>query len=124
MKFFVSIVNAELCIHYPEVHCAHLLLSYGIESDCWLSIIRRLAFAASIYIIWQERNGKVFRNNKRSCDDLFKTTVEMIKNKLSGIIVKDSAAVKEIKVKWDISCQRETLKNSMGSVAASSNAYV
>ncbi|GJZ31357.1 RNA-directed DNA polymerase, eukaryota, reverse transcriptase zinc-binding domain protein, partial [Tanacetum coccineum] len=98
--------------------------SYGIESESWLSIIRRLAFAASIYSIWKERNGKVFKNNKRSCDDLFNTTVEMIKNKLSGIIVKDSVAVREIEVKWDISCQRATLKNSMGSVAASSNSYV
>ncbi|GJR71347.1 hypothetical protein Tco_0083712 [Tanacetum coccineum] len=41
----------------------------------------------------------------------------------SGITVKDSDAVREIEVKWDISCQRATLKNSMGSVAASSNAH-
>ncbi|GJW27925.1 RNA-directed DNA polymerase, eukaryota, reverse transcriptase zinc-binding domain protein [Tanacetum coccineum] len=39
------------------------------------SIIRRLAFAASIYSIWQERNGRIFRDSKRSCDDVFKNNI-------------------------------------------------
>ncbi|GKB67711.1 hypothetical protein Tco_0929123 [Tanacetum coccineum] len=75
------------------------------------SIIRRLAFVASIYSIWQERNGRIFRDNKRSCDELFKFIVEMIKNKLLGLIVKNSAAVREIEVKWNISCQKINSKS-------------
>ncbi|GJV40441.1 RNA-directed DNA polymerase, eukaryota, reverse transcriptase zinc-binding domain protein [Tanacetum coccineum] len=69
----------------------HTLISNGNGSNI-RSIIRRLAFAASVYSIWQERNGRIFKESKRSCDEVFKNLVEMIKNKLIGITVKDSLA--------------------------------
>ncbi|GKB33065.1 RNA-directed DNA polymerase, eukaryota, reverse transcriptase zinc-binding domain protein [Tanacetum coccineum] len=56
------------------------------------SIIRRLLFNASIYNIWKERNGRIFRDNKRSCAEVYKSIEEMIKNKLLGLIFKDSVA--------------------------------
>ncbi|GJX72998.1 reverse transcriptase zinc-binding domain-containing protein [Tanacetum coccineum] len=46
------------------------------------SIIRRVAFSASIYNIWQERNGRIFRDVKRSCEDVFNKIVDTIKHRL------------------------------------------
>ncbi|GKB30917.1 RNA-directed DNA polymerase, eukaryota, reverse transcriptase zinc-binding domain protein, partial [Tanacetum coccineum] len=60
------------------------------------SILRKLLFAASIYSIWQERNGRIFRNQKRSCEKVYKSIVDLIKLKLLGLTVKDSVAVREI----------------------------
>ncbi|GJT15339.1 hypothetical protein Tco_0874045 [Tanacetum coccineum] len=68
--------------------------------------IRILAFAASIYNIWQERNGRIFRESKRSCDEVFKSMMEMIKNKLLGITANDSLAVRDIERRWAITCKR------------------
>nr|GEU98059.1 RNA-directed DNA polymerase, eukaryota, reverse transcriptase zinc-binding domain protein [Tanacetum cinerariifolium] len=35
------------------------------------SIIRRICFAASVYLVWQERNNRIFMDEKRNVDDLF-----------------------------------------------------
>ncbi|GJZ42787.1 ribonuclease H-like domain-containing protein [Tanacetum coccineum] len=68
----------------------------------------------SIYSIWQERNGRIFRDNKRSCEELYKFIVKMIKSKLLGLTAKNSAVVKEIEVKWNISCHKIKSKNYKG----------
>ncbi|GJV15253.1 hypothetical protein Tco_1360576 [Tanacetum coccineum] len=83
----------------------HILVSNGNGSNI-KSIIRRLAFAASIYSIWQKRNGRIFKESKRSCDEVFKSMIEMIKNKLHGITVKDSLAVRDIERRWAITCKK------------------
>ncbi|GKF55138.1 hypothetical protein Tco_0165478 [Tanacetum coccineum] len=57
------------------------------------SIIKRLFFGASVYHIWQEGNNRIFKDSKRSSEEVFKSIVEMIKLKLIGTTVKDSIAV-------------------------------
>ncbi|GJR35995.1 hypothetical protein Tco_1211679 [Tanacetum coccineum] len=92
---------------------AHTLISVGNGNNI-RSIIRILAFAASIYSIWQERNGRIFRESKRSCDEVFKSMMEMIKNKLLGITANDSLAVRDIERRWAITCKRiHTGKSTM-----------
>nr|GEX10087.1 RNA-directed DNA polymerase, eukaryota, reverse transcriptase zinc-binding domain protein [Tanacetum cinerariifolium] len=57
---------------------------------------REEIWTSLIYNIWQERNVRSFKELKRSSDEVFKNIVEMIKNKLIGITVKDSLAVRDI----------------------------
>nr|GEV39471.1 hypothetical protein [Tanacetum cinerariifolium] len=140
--FSMGIANADLCIQYPKVpwwKCSFAkelwskirilaeiqessldlgdiiqYLSNASNGNNIKSIIRRLAFASSIYNIWQERNGRIFRDNKRSCDELFKFIMEMIKSKLLGLNFKNSAAVREIEGKWNISCHKIKLNSYRG----------
>nr|GEW90284.1 ribonuclease H-like domain-containing protein [Tanacetum cinerariifolium] len=41
-------------------------------------IIRRLVFTVSVYSIWQERNERIFRDVKRSCEDVFNIIVDVV----------------------------------------------
>ncbi|GJZ55975.1 RNA-directed DNA polymerase, eukaryota, reverse transcriptase zinc-binding domain protein, partial [Tanacetum coccineum] len=43
------------------------------------SIVRRLCLAACIYLIWQERNNRIFKDDKRSIDSLY-----IVKGEWSG----------------------------------------
>nr|GEU31376.1 reverse transcriptase zinc-binding domain-containing protein [Tanacetum cinerariifolium] len=47
------------------------------------SIIKRIAFAASIYNIWQERNGRIFMVVKRDCDEVFNNIVDKVKKQIT-----------------------------------------
>ncbi|GJX75025.1 hypothetical protein Tco_0313620 [Tanacetum coccineum] len=69
------------------------------------SVVRRLILAASVYNIWQERNGRIFKDVKRSSEEVFKCVVEVVKNRLIGLTLKDSSAVKNVENKWMISCK-------------------
>ncbi|GJS15294.1 hypothetical protein Tco_0409766 [Tanacetum coccineum] len=50
------------------------------------SIIRRLCFAASVYLIWQERNNRTFRYETRSTEELFKMANTLILKSLVSLI--------------------------------------
>nr|GEY69966.1 RNA-directed DNA polymerase, eukaryota, reverse transcriptase zinc-binding domain protein [Tanacetum cinerariifolium] len=99
--FYATMTEKTLIIYFLS---ALLLKNYGTSNI--MSIIRRLAFVASIYNIWQERNRRIFKESKRSCDEVFKNMVEMIKNNLIGITVKDSLAVRDIERRWAITCKK------------------
>ncbi|GJX44527.1 RNA-directed DNA polymerase, eukaryota, reverse transcriptase zinc-binding domain protein, partial [Tanacetum coccineum] len=77
------------------------------------SIIRRIAFAASVYGVWTERNGRIFKDSKRSCDEVVKSIIDTIRNKLLGIKVKDTSAVRDVERKWAISCNKIHSKKSL-----------
>ncbi|GJX22468.1 hypothetical protein Tco_0226913 [Tanacetum coccineum] len=49
------------------------------------SIIRRLCIATSVYLLWQERNCKIFKDEKRSIDDLCREFNETVKLKAYGV---------------------------------------
>ncbi|GKB53257.1 hypothetical protein Tco_0904010 [Tanacetum coccineum] len=74
------------------------------------SIVRRIAFAACIYSIWQEKNGRIFREVRRNCDEVFKNIMDKVKHRLLGLTVKDSLVVRDIESKWDISCRKFSSK--------------
>nr|GEX28713.1 hypothetical protein [Tanacetum cinerariifolium] len=67
------------------------------NNNIW-SILRRLVFGAVVYYIWQERNARVFRKDKRNIEVLFKEIVEFIKMKLMNLKVKDSKEVKRVEL--------------------------
>ncbi|GKC78298.1 RNA-directed DNA polymerase, eukaryota, reverse transcriptase zinc-binding domain protein [Tanacetum coccineum] len=53
------------------------------------SVIRRICVAACVYMIWQERNYRIFRDEKRTWEILFKMVWETVRMKLMGLTVKD-----------------------------------
>ncbi|GJR32769.1 hypothetical protein Tco_1109001 [Tanacetum coccineum] len=90
---------------YDLTHIIQSLINAGNGNNI-RSVIRRMAFSACVYNIWQERNGRIFKDAKRSGEEVFKCIVEVIKHKLLGITVKDSKAVKDVEAKWMVSCRR------------------
>ncbi|GJX38684.1 RNA-directed DNA polymerase, eukaryota, reverse transcriptase zinc-binding domain protein [Tanacetum coccineum] len=64
------------------------------------SVVRRLVFAASVYNIWHERNRRIFKDVKSSSEEVYKHIMDTVKNKLLGITVKESCAVRDAERKW------------------------
>ncbi|GJY03500.1 reverse transcriptase domain, reverse transcriptase zinc-binding domain protein [Tanacetum coccineum] len=71
------------------------------NKNIW-SIVRKLGCQAAVYYIWQERNGRMFRNKKRDETELIKIICETIKCRLMSIKTKDTEAVKQVERRWSI----------------------
>ncbi|GKA05183.1 RNA-directed DNA polymerase, eukaryota, reverse transcriptase zinc-binding domain protein [Tanacetum coccineum] len=69
------------------------------------SIVRRLVCGAAVYYIWQERNNRLFRNEKRESKTVLNIAMEAVVMKLIGLKVKDST-VKEVEERWNVKMQR------------------
>nr|GEW55871.1 hypothetical protein [Tanacetum cinerariifolium] len=63
------------------------------NENIW-NVVRRISFAAVVYFIWQERNQRIFRNEKRTVEKLHTAICNVVKLKLMNINVKDSKAVR------------------------------
>ncbi|PWA53713.1 hypothetical protein CTI12_AA394610 [Artemisia annua] len=74
------------------------------------SVVRRLCLAICVYMIWQERNFRLFRDESRSVDLIFQIVCETVKNRLSGLIVKKSVAVKKVEETWNVKFHGTGLK--------------
>nr|GEU52295.1 RNA-directed DNA polymerase, eukaryota, reverse transcriptase zinc-binding domain protein [Tanacetum cinerariifolium] len=85
---------------YDLSSISQYLIDAGNGNNIRRVIIRRMAFFASIYSMWQERNGRVFRDVIRTSEDVFKSIMEEIKHKLLGLTIKDSKAVRDVEEKW------------------------
>nr|GEW40904.1 RNA-directed DNA polymerase, eukaryota, reverse transcriptase zinc-binding domain protein [Tanacetum cinerariifolium] len=68
------------------------------NNNIW-SIIRKLMFGAVAYYIWQERNNRVFRDEKIDEMTLVQIIKEIIQLRITGFAVKDSKAVKEVEAR-------------------------
>ncbi|GJS50336.1 reverse transcriptase zinc-binding domain-containing protein [Tanacetum coccineum] len=66
------------------------------------SIVRRLCFAASVYLVWQERNSRIFRDEARSTEELFKILIDVVRMRLLSLKVKRSTAVLRIQERWNV----------------------
>lgn len=71
-----------------------------------MSVVRRLLLAAFEYNTCKERNGRSFRDISRSCEDVFKSIVETVKNRLMSLTVKESVAVRRMERLWGVTCKR------------------
>lgn len=66
------------------------------------SVVSKLLFAAATYIIWQERNNRIFKAQKRSqaqVVDLIKSTVRL---KLLSCRFKKTAKVEDLLRVWHL----------------------
>ncbi|GJT45926.1 hypothetical protein Tco_0954641 [Tanacetum coccineum] len=66
------------------------------------SIVRRLVFATSVYYIWDERNKRLFGNQKRSDKEVLFSIINHIRMKLSGLKVKASPNIDAVSSEWQI----------------------
>ena len=60
--------------------------TYIENSIC--SVIRRLGLAASVYLIWQERNWRLFKGQKTSLEELYDQFYEIGDSLISNAIAK------------------------------------
>ncbi|GJU04828.1 RNA-directed DNA polymerase, eukaryota, reverse transcriptase zinc-binding domain protein [Tanacetum coccineum] len=95
-----------------------LMMGSNISSQCWKdtvefmsnkpcfnniwSIIRRLCLGASVYFIWQERNFRLFRDQKRDWKCLLNIVCDTIRARLMGLTVKNSIEVNKAAAVWDV----------------------
>ncbi|GJZ35731.1 RNA-directed DNA polymerase, eukaryota, reverse transcriptase zinc-binding domain protein [Tanacetum coccineum] len=75
------------------------------NKNIW-SIVRRLVCGTAVYYIWQERNNRLFRNEKRDINTIINIAKEAVGMKLLGIKVKESGTVKEVEERWNVKMQR------------------
>nr|GEU40118.1 reverse transcriptase domain-containing protein [Tanacetum cinerariifolium] len=66
------------------------------------SIVRRLCLATCVYLVWQERNNRIFRDETRSIDNIFTIFNNIIQWRLSSLKVKKTQAVLSTAEIWDI----------------------
>lgn len=66
------------------------------------SVMSKIGTAACMYIIWHERNLRLFQDLKRNDETLLKVLNEEIKWKLMSLNVKKSVAVIQTYKIWDI----------------------
>nr|GEV05005.1 hypothetical protein [Tanacetum cinerariifolium] len=71
------------------------LFSYMYSGYFINSIIRRLSLSACVYLIWQERNCRIVRNERRTNEDLFNSFNEIIRMRLMSLKAKNSQAMME-----------------------------
>ncbi|GJV44979.1 RNA-directed DNA polymerase, eukaryota [Tanacetum coccineum] len=64
-------------------------------------------FGAVVYYTWQERNNRVFREEKRDEKTLIQTIKEIVQLKIAGFVVKESRAVREVEDRWSLQIQRK-----------------
>ncbi|GKB79502.1 RNA-directed DNA polymerase, eukaryota, reverse transcriptase zinc-binding domain protein [Tanacetum coccineum] len=82
------------CLCYNDYEdLKHLFFKCSFSEDVWNRAQLLGEIRASVYHIWQEGNNRIFKDSKRSSEEVFKSIVEMIKLKLIGTTVKDSIAV-------------------------------
>ncbi|GJV50023.1 RNA-directed DNA polymerase, eukaryota, reverse transcriptase zinc-binding domain protein [Tanacetum coccineum] len=69
------------------------------------SVVGRLGSVACVYLIWQERNGRIFKNEKRSPTDLFDALCEIIRMRLMSLKVKNLRVVLRVQQQWNVKLQ-------------------
>ena len=66
------------------------------------SILRRVGFAACVYYIWNERNKRLFSDEKRKVEDLINEIHNHLRLKLSSLHVKETTQFTDVCNKWKV----------------------
>ena len=72
------------------------------------SIVRRLCLAASVYTVWQERNNRFFRDERRNVEDLFKMVCDSVKSRLISLRVTRTTTGINTEIEWEIKFVRDS----------------
>ena len=67
------------------------------------SVTRRIRLAACVYFIWQERNWRLFREQKMSISELYEQFYDKVRMRLLSLKVRPSKAVLQVQKEWDVS---------------------
>ena len=66
------------------------------------SIVRIWCLTTSVYLILQERNSRLVKDEKRTVEDLFNSMCDVIKMRRASLKMKWSQAVCDTEKVWDI----------------------
>ena len=72
------------------------------------SVVRRLCLATCVYMIWQERNNRIFREEEINVDVLVQCICDVIKCRLSSLTVKKTRAIIDVGKEWDVTFKDST----------------
>nr|GEV86947.1 hypothetical protein [Tanacetum cinerariifolium] len=89
---------------YPELEwndLVHMIVGLYIGNSIE-SIIRRLGLAASVYLVWQERNCRIFKRGKKNPNELAELFYETIRLRLMSLKVKKSIVVLKAQERWNV----------------------
>ncbi|GJT57465.1 hypothetical protein Tco_0992519 [Tanacetum coccineum] len=99
--------TCSLCEKCPDSH-DHLFFSCDFSKKNSIeNIVRRLILEASVYMIWKERNTRLFQGKKQTEEVVIKQIEDSIKTSLMSLIVKDSVAVRKVKAVWFVKMVRK-----------------
>ncbi|GJY97084.1 RNA-directed DNA polymerase, eukaryota, reverse transcriptase zinc-binding domain protein [Tanacetum coccineum] len=100
----------------------HANLNSYAEWKSWLVSIRmdsklkkmfegvwRLVFGAAVYFIWQERNKRMFQNEKREVKNVVEIIKETVRLKLASFVVKNGRTVRNVEAVWGIKFYRKAV---------------
>ncbi|GJV03652.1 RNA-directed DNA polymerase, eukaryota, reverse transcriptase zinc-binding domain protein [Tanacetum coccineum] len=82
------------------------LIGLPNNKNVW-SIVRRLVFGAAVYFIWQERNRRMFQNEKREVKNVVEIIKETVRLKLASFVVKNGRTVRNVEAVWGIKFYRK-----------------
>ncbi|GJY24099.1 hypothetical protein Tco_0397757 [Tanacetum coccineum] len=103
MVWFVQMLNVRLSGCWD--HIINEIKALPSNNNIW-SIVRRIVCGVVVYYIWQEKNNRLFKNEKMDRNTIFNIVKETVGMKLIGIKVKDSRTIKEVEKRWNVKMQR------------------
>ncbi|GJW90582.1 reverse transcriptase zinc-binding domain-containing protein [Tanacetum coccineum] len=65
-------------------------------------VIARIALAAAVYFIWQERNWRIFKQEDRSVEQILKIITDNIRLRLMSLKVKQTSTVIKVAEAWNL----------------------
>ncbi|GJZ85987.1 hypothetical protein Tco_0657597 [Tanacetum coccineum] len=66
------------------------------------SILQRITLSTVVYYVWQERNARIFTQDKRDTETLLKIVTESIRMHLMSLGVKRSYQVEKVAKVWEV----------------------
>nr|XP_043619801.1 uncharacterized protein LOC122591606 [Erigeron canadensis] len=97
IKHLTSLANSSQ--RWEDILAILLPLS---KSNSATSVIARLALAATVYFVWQERNNHMFTNNQRPPEQLIKAIVDTVRLRLVTIKFKGREKLKKLLEDWKV----------------------
>ncbi|GKA74776.1 RNA-directed DNA polymerase, eukaryota, reverse transcriptase zinc-binding domain protein [Tanacetum coccineum] len=91
-----------LCGLCNTIRDSHEHLFFQCDFAKKKNVVDKLLLAATVYYVWQERNKRIFKAEKRSVDAISKLIKDCVKSKLMSIQVKKSKCVINLCRKWEL----------------------
>lgn len=66
-------------------------------------VVNKLILGALVYLLWQERNWRLFQNSRRSVIQLIGGIEEVVRLKIMGLNLRDTTRVRRMLIDWRIS---------------------
>ncbi|GJR32032.1 homeodomain-like protein [Tanacetum coccineum] len=77
------------------------------------SVIGRILVAAAAYFIWVEQNNRVFKNSRRSPEELLDSIIVTVRLKLLTFRFNNTTAVQDILARWKMPSRFDMLNGSL-----------